>query len=50
MAENDGTVTDDGAMTKVHCIRRLDIDICSVTVTMTYILLLTFSTSPQHVY
>ena len=38
------------AMTKVHCIRLLDTDISSVTVTKTYILLLAFCTSPQQVY
>ena len=60
MAMNDGTVklfdvaTDlldvTFAMTKVHCIRLLDIDRFSVTVMKTYILLLAFCTNPQHVY
>ena len=35
-------------ITKVHCVRLLVIDICRVTVTKTYILLLAFCTSPQH--
>ena len=37
------------AITRIHGIHLLDIDICSVTVTKTYILLLAFCTSPQHV-
>ena len=47
LAENLLDVT--FAMT-VHSIRLLDIDISSVTVTKTYILLLAFCTSLQHVY
>ena len=59
MAKNDGTVkiflcsrefVVTFAMTKVNCIHLLDIDISSVTVTKTYILLLAFCASPQQVY
>ena len=59
MAKNDGTVkmfwcsgefVVTFAMTKVQCVGLLDIDISSVTVTKTYILLLASCTSPQQVY